>query len=69
MDDLTKKRNKNIIEAHLKEVDIILDDLIEELRLNYIIDLTPEMLNDMYKLAFDKWQFLYKYGFIKKSPS
>lgn len=65
MDEISKKRKDKIIKEHLSEVDIIIEDLISELG---DIDLNPEMLNDIYKLAFDKWNFLYKYKFIKKSP-
>ena len=65
MDEISKKRKDKIIKEHLAEVDIIMTDLIAELE---NIDLTPEMLNDIYKLAFDKWNFLYKHGFIKKTP-
>jgi len=68
MDEITKKRNERkgkIIKEHLAEVDIIMTDLITELG---NIDLTPEMLNDIYKLSFDKWSFLYKHNFIKKAP-
>ena len=66
MDEISKKRNDKIIKEHLGEVDIIITDFISELG---DVDLTPEMLNDIYKLSFDKWNFLYKYNFIKKSPS
>lgn len=65
MDEISKKRKDKIIKEHLIEVDIIMTDLITELG---DIDLTPEMLNDIYKLSFDKWNFLYKYNFIKKAP-
>jgi hypothetical protein len=65
MNEISKKRKDKIIKEHLTEVDIIMTDLISELG---NIDLTPEMLNDIYKLAFDKWTFLYKYKFIK-NPS
>lgn len=66
MDEISKKRNEKIIKEHLAEFDIIMTSLISELG---DVDLTPEMLNDIYKLSFDKWNFLYKYNFIKKSPS
>ena len=66
MDEISKKRKDKIIKEHLNEVDIIMTDLISELE---DIDLTHEMLNDIYKLAFDKWNFLYKHNIIKKSPS
>ena len=65
MDEISKNRKDKIIKEHLAEVDIIMTDLITELG---NIDLTPEMLNDIYKLSFDKWNFLYKYNFIKKAP-
>ena len=65
MDEISNKRKDKIIKEHLAEVDIIMTDLITELG---DIDLTPEMLNDIYKLAFDKWNFLYKHKFIKKTP-
>lgn len=67
MDEITRKRNKNVIETHLKELDIITESIIDELGVGII--LTQEMLNDIHKLAFDKWNFLYKYNFIKKNPS
>ena len=62
MDEVSKKRTDKIIKEHLAQVDIIMTDLISELG---DVDLTPEMLNEIYKLSFDKWQFLYKYKFIK----
>ena len=62
MDEVSKKRTDKIIKEHLVQVDIIMTDLISELG---DVELTPEMLNDIYKLSFDKWQFLYKYKFIK----
>ena len=62
MDEISQKRKDKIIKEHLAQVDIIMTDLISELG---DVDLTPEMLNDIYKLSFDKWQFLYKYKFIK----
>ena len=65
MDEISKKRKDKIIKDHLAEVDIIITDLISELG---DIELTSEMLNDIYKLAFDKWNFLYKHNFIKKAP-
>ena len=65
MDEITRKRKDKIIKEHLAEVDIIITDLISELG---NIDLTPEKLNDIYKLSFDKWNFLYKHNFIKKAP-
>lgn len=65
MDEISRKRKHKIIKEHLAEVDIIMTDLITELG---DIDLTPEMLNDIYKLSFDKWNFLYKHKFIKKAP-
>jgi len=65
MNEMSKKRKDKIIKEHLTEVDIIMTDLINELG---EIDLTPEMLNDIYKLSFDKWNFLYKHNFIKKAP-
>ena len=66
MDEITRKRNKTVIETHLKELDIIIEDIIDELGIGVI--LTQEMLNDIHKLAFDKWNFLYKHNFIKKAP-
>jgi len=66
MDEISKKRKDKIIKEHLVEVDFIITDLISELG---DIDLTPDMLNDIFKLAFQKWEFLYDHGFIKKSPS
>ena len=65
MDEISRKRKDKIIKEHLAEVDIIMTDLINELG---NIDLTPEILNDIYKLSFDKWNFLYKHNFIKKTP-
>ena len=65
MDEISRKRKDKIIKEHLAEVDIIMTDLINELG---NIDLTPEILNDIYKLSFDKWNFLYKHNFIKKAP-
>lgn len=65
MDEVSKKRKDKIIKEHLTEVDIIMTDLISELG---NVDLSPEMLNDIYKLSFDKWNFLYKHNFIKKAP-
>lgn len=65
MNEISKKRKDKVIKEHLAEVDIIMTDLITELG---NIDLTPEMLNDIYKLSFDKWNFLYKHNFIKKTP-
>ena len=64
MGEISKKRKDKIIKDHLAQVDIIMTDLISELG---DIELTPEMLNDIYKLSFDKWNFLYKYNFIKRS--
>lgn len=65
MNDIQKQKNKKVMCEHLAEVDIIITDLISELG---DIDLTPEMLNNIYKLAFDKWNFLYKHKLIKKAP-
>ena len=65
MDEISKKRKDNIIKEHLAEVDTIMTDLIAELG---NVDLTPDMLNDIFKLAFQKWDFLYKHKFIKKAP-
>ena len=65
MDEISKKRKDKIIKEHLAEVDIIMTDLISELE---DVDLTPEMLNDVFKLAFQKWEFLYNHGLIKKTP-
>ena len=66
MDEITKKRNKNIIENHLREVDVILSDLMDEIEFSSIDIISPQMINDMYKLAFKKWEFLYNYELIKK---
>ena len=65
MDEIRNKRNDKIIKTHLAEFDIIMRQIIDELG---DVDLTPEMLNDIYKLSFEKWSFLYKHEFIKKTP-
>ena len=65
MDEIRNKRNDKIIKTHLAEFDIIMRQIMEELG---DVDLSSDMLNDIYKLAFEKWSFLYKYGFIKKAP-
>jgi hypothetical protein len=65
MDEISRKRKDKIIKEHLGEVDIIITDFISELG---DIDLTPEMLNDIFKLALQKWEFLYNHGLIKKAP-
>ena len=67
MDEISKKRKERtdkIIKNHLEQVDVIMTDLISELG---NIDLTPDMLNDIYKLSFDKWAFLHKYKLIKEN--
>lgn len=64
MDEISKKRKERtdkIIKNHLEQVDVIMTDLISELG---NVDLTPEMLNDIYKLSFAKWEFLYKHKLI-----
>lgn len=52
MDDIKRRKDKKMIELHLQQLDIIICDLIDELGCNY--EPSPEMVNDMYKLAFDK---------------
>jgi len=66
MDEITKKRNDRIIKEHLTEVDNIIAELIAEID---EVNLTPEMLNDIYNLSFKKWAFMNKYNLIKKIPS
>jgi hypothetical protein len=65
VDDIKRQKYKKMIELHLRQLDIIICDLIDELGCNY--EVSPEMVNDMYKLAFDKWTFLNKYQFINPS--
>ena len=68
VNDIQKQKNKKVMCEHLAEVDIIIESLISELELDNDMNLTPNMLNDIFKLAFQKWEFLYNHGFIKKSP-
>ena len=63
MDELTIKRKDKVIKGHLKQFDIIMKQFIEELG---DIEITPEMINDLYKLSLDKWAFLHKYKLIKE---
>ena len=63
MDEITQYKRKKTIEKHLQQVDVILTELAEEVGQDR--ELTPEMVNDIYKLALDKWKFLYKYDIIK----
>lgn len=68
VNDIQKQKNKKVMCEHLAEVDIIIGSLIDELELDNNINLTPEMLNDIFKIAFQKWEFLYNHGLIKKAP-
>ena len=68
MNDIQKQKNKKVMCKHLAEVDIIIESIIDEIGIDNDINLTPEMLNDIFKLAFQKWEFLYKHNFIKKAP-
>ena len=66
--DIQKQKNKKVMNEHLAEVDIIIENFIDEIGIDNNIDLTPEMLNDIFKLAFQKWEFLYNHKLIKKAP-
>lgn len=68
MNDIQKQKNKKVMNEHLAELDIIIESIIDEIGIDKDVNLTPTMLNDIFKLAFDKWEFLYDYGLIKKSP-
>lgn len=68
VNDIQKQKNKKIMNEHLSELDIIIESLISELFGDNQIVLTPNMLNDIFKIAFQKWEFLYNHGLIKKDP-
>jgi len=68
MNDIQKQKNKKVMNEHLAEVDIIIESIIDEINIDNNINLTPDMLNDIFKLAFQKWEFLYNHGLIKKAP-
>lgn len=68
MNDIQKQKNKKVMNEHLAELDIIIESFIDEIGIDNNINLTPEMLNDIFKLAFQKWEFLYNHGLIKKAP-
>ena len=68
MNDIQKQKNKKVMNEHLAEVDIIIESIIDEIGIDNNINLTPKMLNDIFKLAFQKWEFLYNHNLIKKAP-
>ena len=63
MDEMMQYKRKKVMEKHLRQLDIILSELMDDVGQDK--DLTPEMINDIYTLALNKWKFLYKYDIIK----